>query len=147
MGAERAINRLTRLRHREMPSQDLARETGLGAQMESRLRKMPLPVHPSPSTQPGFESKRSFDVQPMFSPFTFSSFHDCRPTFEKRWKRLRTKIRRQRRNCAKLRDYKAKGQERDNWKKGGRDNSRPERRASEVPEKIVQRKGAPIVTR
>ena len=42
-----------------MSGQDLAREPGLGEQMDCRLGEMPLSVRPNSSVQPLFGSKRS----------------------------------------------------------------------------------------
>ena len=121
--AERGRNRLMRWRRGEMSGHDLAREPGLGEQRDQRLGEMPLPVQPA---QPLIGAKRqrdgpgpshSVDSPTAAPPSKRVRLSEIEIQTSETIETLEKKEGDQSELCAKLQEYRAIAQEKDEWKK------------------------------
>ena len=121
--AERGRNRLMRWRRGEMSGHDLAREPGLGENMDYRLGGMPLQIQPA---QPLIGAKRqrdgpgpshSVDSPTAAPPPKRVRVSEIEIQTSETIETLEKKERDQSVLCAKLQEYRAIARERDEWKK------------------------------
>ena len=106
-----------------MNGHDLAREPGLDEQRDHRLGEMPLPVQP---VQPLIGSKRqhdgpglshSVDSPTAAPPLKRERMNEIEIQTSETIETLEKKEKDQSELCAKLQQYRAIAQERDEWKK------------------------------
>ena len=121
--AERGRNRLMRWQRGEISRHNLAREPGLGEQKDHRLVEMHLPVRPVHSLivakqlRDGPGPSHSADSPTAAPPLKRVKMSEMEIQTSETIKTLEKKKKDQRELYAKLEEYKAIAQERDEWKK------------------------------
>ena len=110
--AERGRNRLMRWRQGEMSGHDLAREPGLGEQMDHRLGEMPLPAEPAQTLIgarrlcDGLGPSDSVDSPTAASPLKRVKVSENEIQTSETIETLEKKGRNQNELCAKLQEYR-----------------------------------------